>query len=56
MRGHVVELADDPDLADIDRIAKHYTGKPYPVRDRVRVSARIEIDHWHSWGELRDAS
>jgi PPOX class probable F420-dependent enzyme len=55
MRGRVVELTNDPDMADIDRISTHYTGKPYPVRDRVRVSAWIAIDQWHSWGELRDA-
>jgi hypothetical protein len=50
----VAELTADPDMTDIDRIATHYTGKPYPVRDRARVSAWIEIDHWHSWGELRN--
>jgi PPOX class probable F420-dependent enzyme len=42
-------LQDDPDLADIDRISKHYTGKPYAGRDRGRVSAWIEIDSWHAW-------
>ena len=42
-------LRDDPDLADIDRIARHYTGKPYAQRDRGRVSAWIEIDSWHAW-------
>jgi PPOX class probable F420-dependent enzyme len=42
-------LRDDPDLADIDRISKHYTGQPYAMRDRGRVSAWIEIDSWHAW-------
>jgi PPOX class probable F420-dependent enzyme len=42
-------LQDDPDLADIDRIATHYTGGPYPQRDRGRVSAWVEIDSWHAW-------
>src|ERR1700761_5090315 len=36
--GHVDELRDDPDLADIDRISRHYTGNPYAQRDRGRVS------------------
>jgi hypothetical protein len=27
---HVEELRDDTSLADIDRIARHYTGNPYP--------------------------
>jgi PPOX class probable F420-dependent enzyme len=49
MQGRVVEIVDDPDLADIDRIATHYTGGPYRVRDRKRVSVRIEIDRWHGW-------
>ncbi|QNG20931.1 TIGR03618 family F420-dependent PPOX class oxidoreductase [Rhodococcus triatomae] len=53
VQGRVVEFADDPELADIDRIAEHYTGKPYPVRDRARVSAWIDIDRWHGWGALR---
>ncbi|MGH3434560.1 MAG: pyridoxamine 5'-phosphate oxidase family protein [Thermocrispum sp.] len=50
LQGRVVEFADDPDLADIDRLAVHYNGKPYHRRDRPRVSAWIEVDHWHAWG------
>jgi PPOX class probable F420-dependent enzyme len=50
VQGRVVELADDPDLADIDRLSVHYTGTPYPTRDRSRVSAWIEVDTWHGWG------
>ena len=53
VRGRVVELADDVGLADIDRLATHYTGKPYRNRDRRRVSAWIEIDSWHGWGAAR---
>lgn len=52
VQGRVTELTDDTDLADIDRIARHYTGNPYPVRDRRRVSAWIEIDRWHGWGAV----
>jgi hypothetical protein len=47
--GRVTELVDDTELADIDRIARHYTGKPYANRDNKRVSAWIEIDVWHAW-------
>lgn len=50
LQGRVVELQDDPDLLDIDRLARHYTGKPYATRDRRRVSARIEVHRWHGWG------
>ena len=42
-------LQDDPDLADIDRIATHYTASPYAQRDRGRVSAWIEVESWHAW-------
>jgi PPOX class probable F420-dependent enzyme len=54
VQGHVVELSDDPDLADIDRISRHYTGQAYPQRDRKRISAWIEVDRWHGWGKLKN--
>ena len=54
VQGHVVKLFDDVDLVDIDRIARHYTGKPYAVRTRPRVTAHVEVDRWHAWGRLRD--
>jgi PPOX class probable F420-dependent enzyme len=53
VQGRVVELTDDEGLADIDRLSTHYGGNPYPVRDRARVSARIEIDRWHGWGAAK---
>jgi PPOX class probable F420-dependent enzyme len=52
--GHVAELRDDEDLAEIDQLSQHYTGKPYARRDRTRVSAWIEVDRWHGWGRLKD--
>lgn len=52
VQGRVVELADDPDLAGIDRLSTHYNGVPYPVRDRRRVSAWIEVESWHGWGAV----
>jgi PPOX class probable F420-dependent enzyme len=48
LHGHAT-LQDDRDLADIDRIASHYTGSSYPQRDRGRVSAWIEVESWHAW-------
>lgn len=54
--GRITEIKDDPGLADIDRIATHYTGKPYPRRDRARVSTLMEVDIWHGWGALKDSS
>jgi len=37
-------------VTDIDALSEHYQGKPYPDRDRPRVSALIEIDRVHGWG------
>ncbi|SDD13778.1 PPOX class F420-dependent oxidoreductase [Streptomyces prasinopilosus] len=54
--GRAVELNDDEGLADIDRISRHYTGKPYPDRERARVSAWIEVERWHGWGAMKDNS
>jgi len=50
VQGRVVEMHDDEGLVDIDRLATHYTGRPYRNRDRGRVSAWIEVDSWHGWG------
>ena len=52
MTGRVVEIADDPDLSGIDRIARHYTGREYRRRDRGRVDAWIEVDRLHGWGKV----
>ena len=54
LQGRVVEMVDDTGLRDIDRIARHYTGRPYAVRGRARITARIDVDRWHGWGALRD--
>ncbi|HEY8472019.1 MAG TPA: PPOX class F420-dependent oxidoreductase [Natronosporangium sp.] len=45
-----VTLADDPELAGIDRLARHYTGRPYRDRQRPRVNAWFEITSYHVWG------
>lgn len=47
--GTVIRLDDDPDLADIDRLALRYTGKPFRRRDRRRVSAWVAVEAWHRW-------
>jgi PPOX class probable F420-dependent enzyme len=54
VQGRVVEMRDDTGLADADRLAQHYLGVPYPKRDRRRVSAWIEVDRWHGWGEAEN--
>jgi PPOX class probable F420-dependent enzyme len=47
--GQVVSIADDASLADIDRLALRYTGRPFRTRDAKRVSAWIEPERWHGW-------
>ncbi|MFD8278825.1 PPOX class F420-dependent oxidoreductase [Streptomyces solisilvae] len=54
--GRVVEIEDDKDLTGIDRLSRQYLGQEYPRRDRGRVSAWIEIDRWHGWGEHKENS
>lgn len=53
--GRVLELRDDHDLADIDRLAQRYTGRPYRDRSRKSVSAWIEPDRWYEWDATRAA-
>ena len=45
--GRVVELHDDEDLVDIDRLSMRYRGEPYWNRERKRVTALIEPERWH---------
>jgi PPOX class probable F420-dependent enzyme len=45
--GLVVELRDDDDFADIDRLGYRYGRGPYWNRDRKRVTALIEPERWH---------
>ena len=53
--GHIDEFRDDPDLADIDLLAQHYSGKPYRDRARTSVSALMAIDSWYGW-DVRPAT
>lgn len=50
--GEVVQIDDDVDLSDIDRLARRYTGKPFGSRKAHRVSAWIAPRGWHVWGKL----
>jgi Pyridoxamine 5'-phosphate oxidase len=47
--GRVVDIVDDPDLADIDRLSVRYSDKPHGNRSRDSVSALIELDSWYGW-------
>jgi PPOX class probable F420-dependent enzyme len=47
--GVVDRLVDDTELADIDRLARRYTGKPFRNRTAKRVSAWVRPERWHEW-------
>jgi PPOX class probable F420-dependent enzyme len=47
--GRVAELVDDERLEDIDRLALHYSGRPFRDREHRRVSAWVEVERWHAW-------
>ncbi len=49
--GRAVELRPDPDLADIDDLSQRYEGVPYEDRSYCGVTAFVEIEHWHTWGD-----
>ncbi|MBO1752832.1 TIGR03618 family F420-dependent PPOX class oxidoreductase [Actinotalea sp. BY-33] len=53
LQGRVVSIVDDEGLRDIDRLANHYTGQDYAVRDRPRVSVHLAVERWHGWGAAR---
>lgn len=52
--GRVTDTRADEGLVDIDRLARHYTGGPYPDRVRPRTSVRMTVDRWHGWGAMKD--
>jgi PPOX class probable F420-dependent enzyme len=52
--GRVREIRHDPELEDIDRIARHYTGKEYRDRQRDSWTAVIDVERWHAWSQGRD--
>jgi PPOX class probable F420-dependent enzyme len=47
--GRVVAIEEDADLADIDRLARRYTGNPFRRRESNRISAWLEPERWHGW-------
>ncbi len=47
--GEVVEIYDDKNLGDIDRLALHYSSERFSNRESLRVSAWLEPRSWHAW-------
>jgi len=54
--GRVVELRNDPDLVDVDRLSMRYEGQPYEPRNFASVTALVEIERWHTWGDPASAA
>ncbi|WP_380168159.1 PPOX class F420-dependent oxidoreductase [Jannaschia sp. R86511] len=54
VQGRVVSTRPDEGLADIDRLARHYTGQAYANRDSPRVSVHVQVERWHGWGAAKD--
>jgi PPOX class probable F420-dependent enzyme len=53
LRCRVASIDPDPDLSDIDRLSKHYTGNEYRDRGRSSVSAWLEVESWYGWDSGR---
>jgi PPOX class probable F420-dependent enzyme len=49
LEGRAVRIDPDPELADIDRLSRHYTASPFGHRGQARFSAWIEVEAWHAW-------
>jgi len=49
IQGRVTDMHTDADLSVIDAISEHYTGTPYAVRDKERVSMLVQIDRYFGW-------
>jgi PPOX class probable F420-dependent enzyme len=47
--GQAVEIVEDENLADIDRLSLHYSGEPFGDRQSRRFSAWVEPSAWHAW-------
>ena len=47
--GRAVEIRDDPEFRDIDRLSLRYTRRQFNNRLRTRISALIEPESWYGW-------
>ena len=55
LAGRVVESWPDPGMDVMDRLSMRYMGEPWQERVPC-VSALIEIERWHAYGLLSEAS
>ena len=54
--GRIVSIEPDPELRDIDRLARRYTGEPFGNRNQPRFSAWLEPERWHAWPLVPETS
>jgi PPOX class probable F420-dependent enzyme len=55
LAGRVEKRWPDPELRVMDRLSMRYMGEPWQERNPC-VSALVEIDRWHTYGLLSEAS
>lgn len=49
--GSAVEIREDPEFVDIDRLSLRYKGRPYEDRDWRSVTVLVEVERWHAYGD-----
>jgi PPOX class probable F420-dependent enzyme len=49
LRGNVLRIEEDRDLAGIDRLSQRYRGQPYRNRERKRFNAWMQVERWDAW-------
>lgn len=49
--GRVIEIRNDLEFVDADRLSMRYLGQPYDRRDHPGVTVIIEVERWHTWGD-----
>ncbi len=54
--GRAVEIRDDLDFVDADRLSMRYLAEPYDRRDYPGVTVIVEVERWHTWGNPSVAS
>jgi PPOX class probable F420-dependent enzyme len=47
--GRVVEIRDDAEFEDINRLSLRYTRRQFTNRLRARISALIQPERWYGW-------
>ena len=49
--GSAVEIREDPEFVDIDRLSLRYKGRPYEDRDWRSVTVLVKVERWHAYGD-----